>query len=168
MDDRACDLEQLYREHGQAVWAYVRRRLANGHAAEETFQETFLAVAADWTGLATASSARAWLIGIARNLVREHLRSAARRAAAPLDEQYAQAAPPSEDPRLEATRRAIARLPDAQRDVLELRLSQDLTYVEIAEVLAIPVGTVRSRLHLAVAALRQWATVAGATGVLKT
>ena len=168
MDERARELERLYREDGPAVWEYLRRRLPDAHAAEEVFQETFLAVAADRRGLAAALSARAWLIGIARNLVREHQRSAARHAATALDQERAGAVPPGEDQRLEAMRRAIARLPDVQREVLGLRLSQDLTYAEIAEVLAIPVGTVRSRLHQAVAALRRWATKAGTIDALKT
>lgn len=174
MDERACQLERLYREDGPAVWEYLRRRLPDAHAAEEVFQETFLAVASNWEGLATASSARAWLIGIARNLVREHQRSAIRHAATALGEEHAEAAVHSrggcatgEDSRLEAMRRAIARLPEVQREVLELRLSQDLTYAEIAEALAIPVGTVRSRLHQAVAALRRWAAEAGTIAALK-
>jgi RNA polymerase sigma-70 factor (ECF subfamily) len=54
-------------------------------------------------------------------------------------------------------REAIVKLPDAQREVLELRLAHGLSYVEIAETLRIPVGTVRSRMHNAVAALRRWA-----------
>ena len=167
MDERARELERLYREDGPAVWEYVRRRLPDAHAAEEVFQEAFLTVAADWQGLAAASSARAGLIGIARNLMREQQRSAVRHAATALNDEHAGAVPPGEDPRLEAMRRAIARLPEVQREVLELRLSQDLTYAEIAEALAIPVGTVRSRLHHAVAALRRWAAEAGTIAALK-
>jgi RNA polymerase sigma-70 factor, ECF subfamily len=168
MDDRAYELERLYREEGPAVWAYLRCRLADEHAAEEVFQETFLAVASKPGGLVAATSPRAWLIAIARNLLREHHRSAVRHAASPLEEATASPATPVEDDRLDDMRRAIARLPDGQREALELRLGQDLSYAEIAEVLAIPVGTVRSRLHLAVASLRQWATTTDPAGAVRT
>jgi RNA polymerase sigma-70 factor (ECF subfamily) len=50
-------------------------------------------------------------------------------------------------------RRAIGRLPPHQRETLQLRLVDDLSYDEIAAVLEIPVGTVRSRLHNAVRTL---------------
>jgi RNA polymerase sigma-70 factor (ECF subfamily) len=58
------------------------------------------------------------------------------------------------DERLAAVRAAIASLPEAQRETLELRLRNELSYEEIAAVLGIPVGTVRSRLHGAVKTLR--------------
>ncbi|NUQ48120.1 MAG: sigma-70 family RNA polymerase sigma factor, partial [Phycisphaerae bacterium] len=57
--------------------------------------------------------------------------------------------------RVERMRLAIARLPDAQRESLELRLRDELSYEEIAEVTGAPVGTVRSRLHHAVRGLRE-------------
>ena len=50
---------------------------------------------------------------------------------------------------------AIAALPTAQREVLELKLQHELTYEEIASVLEIPIGTVRSRIHHAVLRLRE-------------
>jgi RNA polymerase sigma-70 factor (ECF subfamily) len=52
-------------------------------------------------------------------------------------------------------REAICCLPEIHREVLELRLRDDLSYEEIAQVLNIPVGTVRSRLHHAVRGLRE-------------
>ncbi|MFY9925422.1 MAG: sigma-70 family RNA polymerase sigma factor, partial [Opitutaceae bacterium] len=59
------------------------------------------------------------------------------------------------DERLELMRQAISRLPETQREPLLLKLQQELSYAEIADVLDIPVGTVRSRLHHAVLFLRQ-------------
>lgn len=55
---------------------------------------------------------------------------------------------------MEALRRAIERLPEAQREVLALRLGDELSYAEIAAILAVPIGTVRSRIHHAVRRLR--------------
>ena len=68
------------------------------------------------------------------------------------------AAGPRADPRLDEMRQAIAELPGQQRQALELRLREELSYEEIAAVLDIPLGTVRSRLHHAVRRLRQLLT----------
>jgi len=73
-----------------------------------------------------------------------------------VDEQTHFAVPDAgEDARLEPLRAAIAGLPAPQRETLLLKLQHELSYEEIAEVLAIPVGTVRSRLHHAVLRLRE-------------
>ncbi len=79
----------------------------------------------------------------------------------PLPDDLPAAVEPIEDARIVAMREAIARLPDSQREVLELRLGRKMSYAEIAEALALPIGTVRSRLHNAVAALREWASRTG-------
>ena len=62
------------------------------------------------------------------------------------------------DPRLERVRSAIEVLPEAQREALELRLRDGLSYQEIADVQNVPVGTVRSRLHHAMRRLREIVT----------
>ena len=54
-----------------------------------------------------------------------------------------------------AARETIAGLPPLQREILDLRFQHDLSYAEIAEVLGVPVGTVRSRLHNAMQLLRE-------------
>jgi RNA polymerase sigma-70 factor (ECF subfamily) len=59
------------------------------------------------------------------------------------------------DPRVELVREAIARLTPELQETLELRFEQELSYEEIAAVLEIPVGTVRSRLHNSVKRLRE-------------
>jgi RNA polymerase sigma-70 factor (ECF subfamily) len=63
--------------------------------------------------------------------------------------------PADEDPRLEMMREAIAALPPPQREVVELKLRHELSYEELAEVIGIPVGTVRSRLHYAMSRLHE-------------
>jgi RNA polymerase sigma-70 factor (ECF subfamily) len=96
-------------------------------------------------------SRRAYLFGIARHVGLDALRRRKR-----LDELVEPPAAPSarEDARLETMRAAITELPASQRETLMLKLQHELSYEEIAEVLAIPVGTVRSRLHHAVLHLR--------------
>jgi RNA polymerase sigma-70 factor (ECF subfamily) len=160
------NLERLYVDVGPAIWNYLRRKLVGRGAAEELLQETFLAAAANPAKLSAAWSERAWLIGIARNLLREHHRRERRQPRPLLDEQSPVVEQAREDEQLQALRAAVARLPDYQREVLELRLAQELSYEEIAEALEIPIGTVRSRIHNAVASLRRWAEdVESKTGV---
>lgn len=158
MDKETPELDAVYREDGPVVRRYLRRRVPDANTADDLLQETFAVIAEDFSRFVAARSRRAWLIGIARNLLRAHLRQAARRETSCTSDQYAAPTEASEDPRLDAMRRAIARLPEAQREVLELRLGDDLTYAEIAEALDLPIGTVRSRIHHAVAALHEWAS----------
>jgi RNA polymerase sigma-70 factor (ECF subfamily) len=63
-----------------------------------------------------------------------------------------------EDPRLDGMRTAITRLPETHREVLEMRLADELSYAQIAEAMDLPIGTVRSRIHHAILRLRMWAS----------
>lgn len=155
MDPRWDVLEAAYRDHAAGLWAYLRRRSAFATDAEELFQETFVAAARDIDALKAAASKTAWLIGIARNLLRRERRRRTQRRETELRDVESPVAADAEDERLDSMRRAICRLPTPQREVVELRLQDDLSYAEIAEALQIPIGTVRSRLHHAVAALRE-------------
>ncbi|MGD8451703.1 MAG: sigma-70 family RNA polymerase sigma factor [Phycisphaerae bacterium] len=142
----------LYRQHGAALMQYLHRAFGHVEPAEDLLQETLLQAARQPQRLADAVSPRAWLFTIARNVaVTAHRR---RRPAATLPGELPATAGPIEDPRLDRLRLAITRLPDHQREPLELRLREELSYEEIAAVLGIPVGTVRSRLHEAVRRLR--------------
>ena len=140
-------LEKLYRELAPALLSYFRRQPALAGAAEDLLHDTFVRALERAERVRTAVSPRAYLFGIARHVGSDALRR--RRPTEELGD--TPAAPAAEtDERLDAMRAAIATLPDLQRDTLLLRLQQELSYEEIAEVLGIPVGTVRSRLHLAV------------------
>ncbi|MDQ2622864.1 MAG: sigma-70 family RNA polymerase sigma factor, partial [Actinomycetota bacterium] len=66
--------------------------------------------------------------------------------------------------RAEWVRQSVARLPDTLRETLILAYHQDLKYREIADILKIPVGTVKSRLHAAMSKLQQMAKVAKRDG----
>ncbi|MEW6198780.1 MAG: sigma-70 family RNA polymerase sigma factor [Planctomycetota bacterium] len=151
MDEAGTRLETLYRELGPDLLSYLRRRLADRHAAEDLLQETFLQAARRLERVSQAVSPRAWLYTIARNVAATAVRC--RRRTEPLPAEVVTESP-AEDPRLARVRAAIAELPDTLRETLELRLRCELSYEEIAAVLEIPVGTVRSRLHLALQRLR--------------
>lgn len=144
-------LEHLYRELGPSLLSYFRQQRVA--PAEDLLQETFLRAARHPERLDRAVSPRGYLFGIAR-----FVRLDALRQAPPPQELLPDVAGPAPDPgsdRLDAMRAAIGALPEAQRETLLLKLQQELSYEEIAHVLAIPVGTVRSRLHHAVAQLKQ-------------
>jgi RNA polymerase sigma-70 factor (ECF subfamily) len=155
MDERLTMLDRLYREAGPLVHRRLQRWVGSGADADELLQDTFAVAASRYTALTRADSPRAWLLGIARNVARRFHRRVRLRRTEPLGDL---AQPPAEeDARLEEMRRAIASLPPELREVIELRLSEDLSYAEIAASLGIPDGTVRSRLHRAVSSLRDWA-----------
>ncbi len=144
-------LEHLYRELGPSLLSYFRQQRAV--PAEDLLQETFLRAARHPERLDHAASPRGYLFGIAR-----FVRLDALRQAPPPQELLADVAGPAPEgggEQLDAMRAAIAALPELQRETLLLKLQQELSYEEIAHVLAIPVGTVRSRLHHAVARLKQ-------------
>lgn len=152
MNDFVNQLETLYRENGPDLLAYFRRRPSLNAAAEDLLQDTFVRAFKQLERVKASSSPRAYLFGIARNVGLDALRKH------PVTEEFADQAPSAEqppNPRLETMRNAMATLPEAQREVLELKLKHELTYEEMAGVLQIPIGTVRSRLHHAVQALRE-------------
>lgn len=150
----AADLEAVFGECAKDLTAYFARRHGGTGAAEDLVQESFLQLARRLRSGQAVCSPRAYLFGIARNVSLAFFRKQ-RDAGEPLDSasDHAVSAPP--DARLIAAREIIASLPAIQREILDLRFSHALSYTEIASVLGIPVGTVRSRLHHAIAILRQ-------------
>lgn len=154
MDDPVKQLEQLYREMGPALLAYFRRQPALAVGAEDLLHDTFMRALQRMDRLHASVSPRAYLYGIARHVGLDALRR--QRPTEEVDEQTHLVVPDAgEDARLEPLRAAITGLPALQRETLLLKLQQELSYEEIAEVLVIPVATVRSRLHHAVLRLRE-------------
>lgn len=101
-------------------------------------------------------SLRAYLFGIARRVSQAAWKRRYREREVIVGDFAPEAtASPVQDDRVEAAREMIAALPPMQREILDLRFSQQLSYAEIAEALEIPIGTVRSRIHNAVNEVRQ-------------
>ena len=150
MPDDVSNLHALYEQHGPALLAYLRRY--GQEEAEDWLQETFVRAVRHPDRLTGAASARAWLFGVARHVAVTAVRRRRKFEALPAEvaEEVRR-----EEPRVAEMRRAIEGLPDIHREALELRLREGLAYEEIAEVLGVPVGTVRSRLHNAVRQLRR-------------
>ena len=165
----------LFDRHAPHIYRYLARR-AGRQVADDLVAETFLAAFAkrDRYDLGHPG-ARPWLYGIATNLVGQHRRDQARqdriRAAAAVAEPEVpgHADKVAADVTAQAMRTllegALAVLSAGDRDVLLLIAWEQLTYQEVSRALAIPVGTVQSRLHRARTKVRQVlaGTDAGAT-----
>src|ERR1700683_1850492 len=143
------ELERLYQTHGAALLAYLRRSFAWCGEPEDMLHDTFVQALRQRNRLDQAVSRQAWLFGIAR-----HVGLTAARRHPPLMTLDAEQPAPAEQSELLNMRQAIADLPTDLKQTLELRLHDRLSYEEIAEVLEIPLGTVRSRLHTAMIRLR--------------
>jgi len=153
----------VFDRHAGVVFRFLVRRVGRADA-DELLGETFrIAFERRHTFDLARPNARPWLYGIASNLVAKHRRSEARRLKATArlaEERPAEPLADAVGASVDARRRlpvlvdAIADLPDGERDALLLYAWEDLSYEEIAVALAIPVGTVRSRLNRARARLR--------------
>jgi RNA polymerase sigma-70 factor (ECF subfamily) len=157
----------FYREHGRVVFAQVLLVTGERLLAEEIVQDTMLAV---WQGAASfrgESSARSWAIAIARRQTRDRLRG--RRLQVVNDAFLADRPGSNPGPEVMALDRAelaevkgaIRGLASPQRELMGLVFGSGLSLPEVAEVLEIPVGTVKSRLSAARAALNRILTEEG-------
>jgi RNA polymerase sigma factor (sigma-70 family) len=147
-------IEAMYRDHAAGLLRYLERNYGWCLPAEDLLQETFLRWMAQDQKTQAAESPRAFLFGIARHVGLTALRKAKRARTETIGEVVAQ--PVVENGAdLARMRTAITKLPEQIRETLELRLRDELSYEEIATVLEIPIGTVRSRLHTALRMLRE-------------
>ena len=164
MDDPEAPESQvmrvLYAEHAAAIWRYAMRLTGDAARAEDVVQETLLRawrhpeVTAD-----SERSARAWLFTVARNLVIDERRSARFRSESGTDDMEKAADRAGPDEVESALNRmllgeAIAALSDDHRAVIRRAYYQGWSTAQIASDLDIAEGTVKSRLHYGVRALR--------------
>ena len=149
------DLEQLFKEVADDVVRYFSRRHGDGSdTPQDLLQETFLEMARGVEKGAEIRSLRGYLFGIARRVSQAAWTRRAKERDLISSQPSETFASPDADHRIDAAFEVIASLPALQREILELRFTQQLSYSEIAEALCIPIGTVRSRLHHAIAAVR--------------
>lgn len=147
-------LERLFTESAAELTRYFARRHGGEEGVQDLVQETFLQMARGLRNGKSPKSARGYLFGIARHLSHAAWTRRAKNKLLSFDAATAEPMAPVEDERVAAARETIVRLAPVQREILDLRFAQGLSYAEIAEALGIPVGTVRSRLHHAVAEVR--------------
>jgi RNA polymerase sigma-70 factor (ECF subfamily) len=148
-------LERLFDECAEELTRFFARRHGGGENTRDLVQETFLQMAQGLRDGKSPQHARGYLFGIARHLSQAAWRQRDQDKVLPFDPAVAEVAAPAGDDRVEAARETISALEPIQREILDLRFAQGLSYAEIAEALDIPIGTVRSRLHHAVAEVRQ-------------
>jgi RNA polymerase sigma-70 factor, ECF subfamily len=144
--------EELFARYREPLYGFFRRRLENRERAEDLAQETFLAVIRAAQRYEPRALVRTYLYGIALKLVAAERRKPANREAA----LESVAEPAANDPPETGLwiRSALGKLEPGEREVLMLREYEQLSYAEIAELLRIPVNTVRSRLFRARMALK--------------
>ncbi len=171
----------LVRRYERELFGYLRRYLGDDDLADDVFQNTFVQVYLKIQQYEPGRPARPWLYAIATNQAIDALRRRNRRAdqradTATTTDEDGQARPlfellpaagdePSESAdrgeQRELVRAAVDRLPDLLRQVVILAYFQGLKYRDVAEALDIPVGTVKSRLHAALARLtEEWKAAA--------
>lgn len=153
-DSRAGDA--LFQRHTAVLRAFLVARCRDAELAGELLQEVALKLVTAAPRLDPSRDVRAYLFQAAANVWRDHLRKelVRERARRPLRESTSAEARAA-DARLlerelhEVVHRAIAALPPAQREVLELRRGGGLTFREIAERLGRPLGTVLGQMRAA-------------------
>lgn len=172
-------LEVLIRRYHDDLIRFLVRLVGEKSAADDVFQETFLQVHTSAGAFDTSRRFKPWLFTIAANKARDLLRRNNRRRmldlSAPISGSSSSGgsgagsegttfidlmAVRTDDPadasqaeeRDRVVQRAVSELPFSLREVLLLAYFQRLSYSQVAEALQIPLGTVKSRLHAAVAA----------------
>jgi RNA polymerase sigma-70 factor (ECF subfamily) len=153
----------LYDRHGRAAYSLAYRMMGEPHVAEDLVQEAFLKL---WRGASSyrpeRGSVRTWLLAIVHNRAIDQLRSSASRRRT--QEKVEASAPrfqPSEafkeswrNAQREQIREAFKTLPQEQVEVLELAYFGGYTRKEIAGLLGLPLGTVKSRMRLGLKKMR--------------
>ncbi|MFO1066406.1 MAG: sigma-70 family RNA polymerase sigma factor [Pirellulales bacterium] len=166
--DRAC-LEALIRRYQVELYSFLRRYLGEEALAEDAFQMTFLRVHEKAALFDSSRRFRPWLYGVATNQAidlkrrekrrRHHsldltcdqpdLRESSQAGALP-DHRQSDVDPLEAQEQTEKIRAALDELGEPGRSALELVYLQGLQYKDAADILDVPVGTVKSRVHTAI------------------
>jgi RNA polymerase sigma-70 factor (ECF subfamily) len=182
-EGRPEDFNALVHRYERELYRYLARYLGDKSLADDVFQNTFLQVHLKRGLYESGRPVRPWLYSIATHQAVDALRKAGRHPTVSLDlrsssgESDASAlvdllvsdtpGPLSNlqgEERKAWVRQAIESLPEGLRQTLILAYFEDLKYREIADVLKIPVGTVKSRLHAALSKLTDMARAAKQDG----
>lgn len=150
---------ELFDRYKDPIYGFVRRRVDDSGRAEEITQDVFMALVQRRDGYEVRSSFRTYLYRIALNRVAsEH------RKPNPVQHAEPEGVAGSDPSIVQQVRQALDMLEPDQEQVVMLREYEGLSYEEIAKVMSIPVGTVRSKLFRAKLALRELLAPALAEG----
>jgi RNA polymerase sigma factor (sigma-70 family) len=149
--------DELIERYQQPLWQYVRRVVGTDDAAQEATQDVWLRVIRGIGRLRDPERLRAWIFGIARRALMDRLREHYARQVV-VDSDLSEIPDsdwrsPEED--LQTVERELARLPIIEREILTLFYLRELSLADVAGVLGIAVGTVKSRLFRARQMLRR-------------
>lgn len=161
--------QQLVQIYKDPLYAFLRRFLNQQQLVEETFQETFLQLYRSRHSFESGKPLRPWLFTIAANKARDALRKQQRHETVSIGTMSDSAdlsindvvnsltsyeITPYEEAekteRAETVRKIIAEMPDNLKEILILAYFEQFSYKQMAEILSIPIGTVKSRLHTAI------------------
>ena len=149
--------ERLVRAYQEPVWRFLRRLLGDAGVAEDVAQETFLRVFRRLPTFTFEARFSTWVFQIARNAGVDELRARNRRSRL-----ASLAPPPASAPGMPEARAeidaALASLPVDLREAILLIEVLGLRYHEVARVLGVPEGTVKSRVFSARTRLHRWST----------
>jgi RNA polymerase sigma-70 factor (ECF subfamily) len=144
--------DALVERWNPALWRYLRRLVGHDEDAADTLQEVWLRILRGLPRLRDPTRLRPWLFGIARRALMDRLR---REYAGPAADASAADHLPAPEPEpgllddLDELQDELAAMPLLEREVLVLFYLQELPIAQVAEVLAVPLGTVKSRLFRA-------------------
>jgi len=170
LNGNEASFELLVRRYARELYQFAMRFTGNAVSAEDVVQETLLQLHTSAASFDRERRFKPWLFTIVANKARDHLRRRQRKRELAIDafvdqessagqrfvELFSSDTTPPDDDLLIDERRRIVRetvesLPERLREVLILAYYHRFSYNDIAEVIGIPLGTVKSRLHAAVA-----------------
>lgn len=156
------DFHHLYQEMAPWIYTYLLRQCQDKELAEELCQETFLSVYRALDSFEGRSSLKTWVYAIATNKLRDHFRTSKGRVEQGSEDidLFESSSPNPENLTisgldLQRVRQAVLELPPKLRTVLLLTRFEGLKYREAAEVLGVPISTVRMRLYNSIQKLIQ-------------
>ena len=153
--DRTIEFDDWYRLHGRAIYRFIARRVRSAEDAQDILQTTYLGAWENRRSYRGAAQPKTWLTAIALNVVRNHINRTSdyRFVIERIDDYEHELADMLAPERCMAVKQTFARflefaqtLSHEQQRMLELLFVDNISYVEAAATLGIPVGTVRSRL----------------------
>lgn len=157
-------LAELYDRHAQTVYNLIFRIVRDEGVADELLQETFWQVWQKAEQFRGDGEVAAWLFRVARNKSLDELRRRKARPATEPDTLTEELAPPAKDDvektaekswQAQRVHQALREIPDEQRRCLDLAYFRGLTHRQIAEYMDLPMGTVKTRIRLAMQKLEQ-------------
>jgi RNA polymerase sigma-70 factor (ECF subfamily) len=160
VDGDIVAFDLLYQRYERPLFGFILRQLGDRSEAEDVFHEAFIAVLQERRRASELTGFKGWIFQVARNLCHNRTRSRHRAARALATEARSSSSEVHPEDIIEsreapaAVARAVEKLPETLSQLYDLRAS-GLSYQEIAEVLSLPLGTVKSRMHEMITRLKE-------------